>query len=285
VIEVACRGRLGNQMFQYAFGVAAARRLGTSFAFDARELEPLFALGLHAAPDGRERPVVAVGNDDYDDPAAVLAQVADETQYVGWFQSELFFADVAAEIRAAFCLRGAQRERFTDSYGDLAGRPYVCCHLRRTDYHTFAGGAALPMRYYEDALERLGPPAGTPVVFVGDDLEEAVRAFGTLPGARFEHNDAAVDFQLVTDASAVVVSNSTFAWWGAWLNARARDGVIAPRHWIGFTFGWEYPPCVVPRRWTQIAVRRPWRKRLAPSAVRTTLAGLRRGRRPLRRAG
>lgn len=271
MIAVDSRGRLGNHMFQYAFGLAAARALGTDFAFEATSLSPLFVLGPHREIGRRPPRVVAVGNDDYTDPGAVLASVEDETTYSGFFQSEGFFAPARDAVRASFRLRAEHRQAFAERYGELAGQGYTCCHLRRTDYETFAGGVALPMRYYRDALRRAGTAAATTVVFVGDDLEEARAAFGSRPHTRFEQNDEATDLQLIANAQTVIVSNSTFGWWGAWLNERPGRRVLAPRHWLGFGYGWEYPPAVIPTAWEQVAVHRPWTVRLAPSRLRMSM--------------
>ena len=259
-------------MFQYAFGIAAARLLGSQLAIDDAELGRIFALTDHTVEE-RERPArtVTIPNDAYREPEDVLQQLTDDTRYVGFFQSERFFAPAAEEVRAAFRVRPEHERTFRRLYSDLAAGGYVCCHMRRTDYRTFAGGVALPMSYYEAGIARLDVPTELPIVFVGDDLEDARAAFGNLGRARFEHNDEAVDFQLITNASAVVVSNSTFGWWGAWLNERARGRVIAPRYWLGFNFGWEYPPCVVPGTWLQLPVKRRWRHRVSPASVRLSL--------------
>jgi hypothetical protein len=292
MIVVETKGRLGNQMFQYAFGLAAARRLGTEFAMAADELRGFFLLdGRSRAGDGSSFPVVKIDNSDYDEPEEVLERLADDTVYSGYFQSERFFADAADEVRAAFRLRAEHEEAFRARYGDLLERPYVCCHVRRTDYLTFFGGIALPVSYYRDGLARLAPEPGTPIVFVGDDLDEVRAEFASLDGARFEQNEAAVDLQLLLNADALVVSNGTFAWWGAWLNARPGKRVLAPRHWIGFNHRtgwhnptltgaaarpvrrtWEYPRRVIPADWIQIPVRMPWRERLTPAASKASLA-------------
>jgi hypothetical protein len=259
-------------MFQYAFGLAAAHRLGTTLKIDDEDLRQLFVLRStrHVGEQSPKR-IANVANDAYEQPADVLAQLTDETTYVGYFQSEEFFRSIADDVRAAFRLRDEHVQTFDSLYADLAGSGYVCCHMRRTDYHTFAGGVALPMSYYETALGRLGAPEGTPVVFVGDDLEEARESFRDFPGARFERNDEAIDLQLLGHASCVVVSNSTFAWWGAWLNERPGARVLAPRYWLGFRFGWEYPPHVIPDEWQQVRVKQPWGQRLAPAYIRMSL--------------
>jgi hypothetical protein len=293
MIVVERRGRLGNQMFQYAFGLAAARLLDTELVMEDEDLRALFVLDgrSEARPvETPELPVVTLSNEDYDEPEEVLAELEDGRQYSGFFQSERFFAAAAEEVRAAFRFRPEHEEAFRTRYADLLERPYVCCHVRRTDYETFAGGVVLPVSYYRKSLSRLAPGPDVPVVFVGDDLDEARTTFGTQNSARFEQNEEAVDLQLLVHADAAVVSNSTFAWWGAWLNARPQKRVLAPRYWVGFNHrtgwhnarqhetgrrrkrDWESPRRVIPPDWIQVPVQRRLQERLSPQTVRSSLA-------------
>ena len=187
-------------MFQYAFGLAAARRLGTDFAMADDELRAAFTLGRNARLHRRATRafryrlgqrqggyrVVKVAPDT--DPAGVVASLADSTHYAGFFQSETYFAGAREEVRQAFTPRGAVEQAFRERYAGLLGTPYVCCHVRRTDY--VPPGWALPVGYYEECLRLLEPGDGTPVVFVGDDLVEAERAFGGDDRVRFERNES-----------------------------------------------------------------------------------------------
>src|SRR3954471_12472425 len=97
MIAVQCSGRLGNQMFEYAFGVAAARRLGTSFLMwrtnwgEDEQLSRFFVLGTAGASlvdDTPPYPVVEIDHVDFDEPEDVLAALRDDTIYKGFFQSE-----------------------------------------------------------------------------------------------------------------------------------------------------------------------------------------------------
>jgi hypothetical protein len=299
VIVVDCSFGLGNQMFQYAFGLAAAHRLGTTFAVDESRLAALFVLGDRrqvAAVDVEHYPTVRIGfgDEDYNRPEELVAALQDNTRYIGFFQSDRFFADVAGDVREAFRLHPHHEDVFHSRYGDLLQRPYVCCHVRRKDYLTFAGGVALPTSYYERSLARLAQGRETPVVFVGDDLTEVQTAFGHLENARFEQNDEALDLQLLINAQTVVVSNSTFGWWGAWLLGAGGPSkrVLAPRDWLGFNRqigwarwsrhagasrhrvkrGWEYPPGIIPAGWTKVPAERRWKAWSSRSALKSSAA-------------
>jgi hypothetical protein len=265
VISVDIRGRMGNQMFQLAFAHAAARRLGTTFILGPDELVGNFALG----PWGR-RPVrlarklafrsrygadpadkVFVENDA--DPATVLAGLRDGVSYGGFFQSERYFAGHEDEVRELFQVRPSQRRAFEAVYGDA--RPYACVHVRRTDYIDWEGGRALPVSYFHDALALVADLEQLDVYVISDDPERVRGELGGLPGARFEVNPPMVDFQLLMHASVVVASNSSFSWWGAWLNRVPGARILAPDHWVGFPEGVEHPRDVIPPGWTRVPVR------------------------------
>ncbi len=93
MIAVERRDRLGNQMFQFAFGLAASRRLWTGFVMADDLLRAYFSLGSHTRVMGRGLRAlryrvrrrfapylsVSVGNDDYDDPERVLDTLTDHT--------------------------------------------------------------------------------------------------------------------------------------------------------------------------------------------------------------
>ena len=230
MIVVERQDRIGNQLFEYASVFAAAHRLGTDFVMADEELIELFLLGgrSRAAERTPQYPLVTINNEDYDEPEEVLGELRDNTHYRGWFQSERFFADVADEVRHAFRLRPEHEDSFFARFASLLVRPYVCCHVRATDYATFASGIVLPTSYYRASLARVAPDPGTPIVFVGDNLAEVRVEFAPVDSVRFEENDEAIDFQLLMHADAVVVSNSTFAWWAAWLNTRPGKRVFAP---------------------------------------------------------
>jgi hypothetical protein len=132
MIAIERRGRLGNHMFQFAFGLAAARRLGTDFVMDETELRELFVLEPHDGPVGRARraaafrrrnksaglPVEKIGNNAR--PDDVLARLTDETLYAGFFQSARYFAGFEDDARRAFTPRAEHLQAFQSKYGPLA---------------------------------------------------------------------------------------------------------------------------------------------------------------------
>jgi hypothetical protein len=255
---------MGNQMFQLAFAHAAARRLETSFVLGPGALWNGFDLGPWSRRSVRlarklafrarygADPADKVEVDNDEDPSAVLTSLRDGVAYGGFFQSERYFAGYEDDVRELFAVRPAHERAFAAKYGSLG--PYVCVHLRRGDYREWMGGRALPAGYFLDALATVPDLDDLSVVVISDELDAARVELADVRGARFEANDAMLDFQLLLNASVVVASNSSFSWWGAWLNRVPGARVIVPEHWVGFSEGREFPRDVIASGWERIAV-------------------------------
>ena len=261
MIYVDSVGRMGNHMFQLAFAHATARRLGTSYILGPSSLVDDFELGGWSRRSVRlarklafrarygNPPHERVDVDIDDDPSAVLAALRDGVVYGGFFQSARYFAGYEDDVRKLFAVRPQPLQTFNARYGSL-GR-YVCIHLRRGDYSGL--GWALPTGYFLDALATVEDLGDVPVIVISDDPDTARSELASVEGARFEVNDRMVDFQLLMNASVVIASNSTFAWWGAWLNRVEGARVIVPEHWLG-PEGREWPRDVIADGWERCAV-------------------------------
>jgi hypothetical protein len=118
------------------------------------------------------------------------------------------------------------------------GRCPVFLHVRRSDYnHYRADGqssALLPFSYYRAAIDILSQAVRDPYFFLlGDDPAWCERAFSELPHKMVSKSSSYVDLALMSLCAGGVVSNSSFAWWGAFLCARTAP-VIAPLYWFGW---------------------------------------------------
>jgi Glycosyl transferase family 11 len=267
MIAVDRRGRLGNQMFQYAFGVAAAQRLGTRLAYDTCELEQYFVLLEPPPVRAVTRLAVRLGErvrrferrevvaDDCEDPDVILENVTNRTFYGGHFYSGQFFRPSSAAVRRAFGVREVHVKQFETKYAALLRDGYIAAHVRLTDFFTYRDDVTLPPGFYRRALAELDPEL--PVVIVSDEPDRVRAAFGSDPRVCVEANGEIIDFLLLKHATQLVSSNSSFAWWAAWLNERSGLQVIAPRWWLGIHAEREFPVKVIPEHWQQIDPRRP----------------------------
>ena len=263
-VVVTLSGGLGNQMFQMAAGRALAIREKAGLSAD---ITPLlrhgqrayglgdFRLGIHVRLQAgtasrrfsrlrRLARRIFMGEHlfkeagfAYDDR---ILEARAPVRLEGYFQSERYFADVAAEIRADFMPRAEKQAGIEELAARLLpGKPSVSLHVRRGDY---ADPAVMKVHglmgidYYERALRLVAGNAGPCVVCGFTDDPAWVRENLRLPpDARFvsEHTKSAMeDLMLMSRCSHHITANSSFSWWGAWLNPSRHKVVVSPARWF-----------------------------------------------------
>ena len=277
MIAVDMGGRLGNQLFIYAFAVSAAARLDCRFIVDfdfvnphAFELPRFFESPRFDGPWNRRRlsayravrrMVPRVEIDSVTAPSVYTGKLRRFARYVGWMQSEEFFAPHQALVRQELTLRESVRRTFADRYASrLCRMPTIVIHYRRTDYRKVGNPSLgldmrLPHAYYDVCLARIPDLNKHQVFVVGDDLTAARAHYRGRDNFFFEENEPIVDFQLLLAADTAIISNSSFAWWAAWLNPSRRP-VFGPKHWLGFKAGSEWPAGITSQPWTWVDVPR-----------------------------
>ena len=171
----------------------------------------------------------------------------------GYFQTSEMVEAVADELRGDLTLKEPPRGRNLELLQEI-GRSQnpVSLHVRRGDSTLpWEGKVVLPMEYYAHAISTIKERFVDPLFFVFSDDMSFARE--NLPqDARMvfvEHNDdfaSYEDLHLMSTCHHHIIANSTFSWWGAWLNTRPGKMVIAPRHW--FLVGDNYQ-ALFPRDW------------------------------------
>jgi len=123
-------------------------------------------------------------------------------------------------------------------------QPTGFIHVRRGDYIIYGGEkAALPLRYYKDALQLLrseGVNVHRWLVF-SDDPSWCRSNFSFLKEAAFvdyqSENRDIEDLMIMKSCAAGIIANSSFSWWGAALGSNMERPIVAPdRYWR------NYPP-------------------------------------------
>jgi hypothetical protein len=157
----------------------------------------------------------------------------------GFWQSEKYFSAKAEELRAEI-VPPKLSEPAQEIANAAAASESVSLHVRRGDYVSDQGvaasqGAAGP-EYYAGALEEMERRHGRFRLFVfSDDIEWVRRSMSFRQEATYVSGAAGGDLEELALMAAChnnIVANSTFSWWGAWLNGNKGKVVIAPKRWV-----------------------------------------------------
>jgi hypothetical protein len=177
----------------------------------------------------------------------------------GYWQTSTLVEEMACQLRIDLAFQEAAQGKNLDVLERIRGSENpVSLHVRRGDYTLAAvGNIALPMEYYHHAIsvcrERLANPTffvfSDDIPFVEGNLPRDIRAVFV------KHNDALTaheDLRLMSSCRHHIIANSTFSWWGAWLNPLSNKMVIAPKHW--YLTADSYYPNLLPSDWMLLDV-------------------------------
>ena len=152
----------------------------------------------------------------------------------GHFQSYKYFENNEKFIRETIDLPDSMKEKINKNYNWLYDKNTVSVHFRRGDYlklknHYFQ----LTEDYYTAALEKIDN-YDTIVVF-SDDIEWVRENSHFLKGEKVFIDSACdvTDLYLMSKMKNNIIANSTFSWWGAFLNQNKQKIIVAPQHWFG----------------------------------------------------
>lgn len=269
MITVLINGGLGNQLFQVFAALAAAIRNGDTCYFlyatkDAsgkratywntllHNLKPMTVLSTHANVQRfMQLPVHQEPAFRYNKLPGKTAMNATPLKLVGYFQSDKYFADVRAEIYDKLRLREQQqhiRAMFAESSWFSCGTLTVAMHFRIGDYaHIQEAHPVLLLGYYQRALKHI-VESGTDkinVLIFSEARDNAVivdhmqqlRAEPAFSRCRFHKvPDMIEDWKqmlLMSVCDNNIIANSTFSWWGAYLNQNPSKVVCYPSTWFG----------------------------------------------------
>lgn len=173
------------------------------------------------------------------DPSST--RIDKDTYLEGYWQSERYFADQAQSLRADLRFKEEPGPQDREVLCGMEGGVPVSLHVRRGDYVTHAGASAVhgtcSPEYYTRAMRRIAEQEPRAVFHVFSDDPRWARAHlpASMPLVFVDHNRGVsdhMDLMLMAACHHHIIANSSFSWWGAWLNPREAKTVIAPRHWF-----------------------------------------------------
>ena len=288
MIYARLKGGLGNQMFQYVAGLRMASMYKDTLKLDVTGYEEggqakydtlrnyrLKAFTLSSEVATSEEALRA--RNPYGIVSKVLRRIdqsvfkntysdyhpeyfAKKHRYVeGYFQCEKNFGEVKEKIREEFKLK---KEYESKEYSELKkiiqATTGVSVHIRRGDYAkdkiTNAYFGTCSIEYYKQAMNLIREKVDSPIFyFFSDDIEWVKSEFGRKEEYVFVSNPKLEDYEellLMSTCAHNIIANSSFSWWGAWLNANPHKIIVAPKKWLNVEPNPQ--PNIIPEGWITI---------------------------------
>jgi len=269
VVIVKLRGGLGNQLFQYAAGRSLAVFHGTDLKLDTTayldndmrryELRHFLIKEEFATS---EEIATFMGHENnalnkllnafkpyYKHSVFKERQFSFDPNFLrtrrnvyldGYWQSEKYFRDIRNLLCQEFSLKRAPHRRTRDWAEKIVQHRSVSIHVRRGDFiadpdtHRIHGVCSV--EYYRDAVKLLSAIIDKPYFFIfSDDQDWAYRNldFGFERTVVSDKDSLAhEELWLMSLCNHNIVANSSFSWWGAWLNNNPGKIVVAPKQWV-----------------------------------------------------
>lgn len=187
-----------------------------------------------------------------------FSNLPDNVYLEGYWQSENYFLDFEETIRESFRfppLIDLLNQGLAEA---MVSKSSVSVHIRRGDYVSQTINQSIyyqcTLDYYRAAMAHINAHVANPSYYVfSDDIEWAKTVFADDAIQAFiGHNQGEksyIDMQLMSLCKHNIIANSTFSWWGAWLNENRAKIVISPREWF---INGRSSKDLIPENWIKI---------------------------------
>lgn len=254
-------GGLGNQLFQYAFGYAMARRnnkkliLDPLFAGDRKYQLEFFEIDYRNHFIGFIEEFFLKKMNNYQrkhirftllkislfrylniceklsyqfDKDIIKNIQGKKIYYEGFWQSWKYFDEYKEDIKRQFQYKQELSQTALEYKEKIQMSNSISIHIRRTDYLTTGDNYVVPKDYYYKALDKLGYDCTKHALFVfSDDKDYVNQEFGDLNFCLVNNIDDIEEFILMSACKHHIIANSTFSWWAAYLSSE-NGKVVAP---------------------------------------------------------
>lgn len=180
---------------------------------------------------------------------------------LGYFQTEKYFLYYRENILKEFAFKHSLNVQNEEMSKRILATNAVSVHIRRGDYimnpHANQIFAECSANYYEQAIEFIKQRIDSPVFyFFSDDIEWVKQNFQGIESAVFvnfnQGKDSYNDMRLMSLCKHNIIANSSFSWWGAWLNQYSEKIVIAPKQWFKKVESNAMVIDLLPEGWTRL---------------------------------
>lgn len=280
MITVRLIGGLGNQMFQYAAARALAQRHNTKVILDLTWFDQKFdknttprhyeldAFNLDTTsikytgtfPQKVIRKLLqpSIYNEPHFHFSNRFEKLPNNIRLEGYFQSEKYFKNIRSTLLEDFtwCTpASSQNQKLLNAI--MSDDQSVSVHVRRGDYITNKSAKSFhgltPIQYYKKAMAIMASKIKSPNLYIFSDDPKWCKSNLRFdhPTVYISHNTQGVeDMRLMKSCRHNIIANSSFSWWGAWLNENNQKIVIGPKAW--FAHKESDTKDIIPKTWLEI---------------------------------
>lgn len=263
--EIGNHGRLGNQLFQIASTIGIAESSGLEWSFPQSistcAAGKLFHIeGDHSLGFSRHFEVSETSPFFHKIQIPLNAIKECTISLHGYFQSPEYFVNSHETLREYLKIPVQMKEKITTAVPEIDKHDSVAIHVRRGDYteppfNTLY--SILDESYYVDALSQIAGVAR--VIIVTNDKNWCKRHLSPALGKRVifsPFEDDMLDFILLHLARNIIIANSSYSWWAAYLRIiyGLPYNVFAPSVWYNMTgdFAHLNHDAFYPSLWTRV---------------------------------
>ena len=186
-----------------------------------------------------------------------IEQIKGNSYFYGYFQTEKYFSDIRKDLLQTFTLKNEPDNQNKRLIEKIKVENAVSVHIRRGDYHDSPFNL-LDMEYYLNAIELIKQKVENPKFYIfSNDYEWVVENFGSLALEKtiVDFNFAGksyLDMILMSYCKHNICANSSFSWWGAWLNQNQTKIIITPKQWFKNEEYTDTTYDLIPENWIKL---------------------------------
>jgi len=169
----------------------------------------------------------------------------------GFFQSEKYFKHNKEKILELLDFTFIDKELLNLKYPFIYDKRTTSIHVRRGDYVKYPNHhPTQTIDYYKESIQLLEEKTDVFVIF-SDDIEWCKNNIHTNKNIYIENEKDYIELYLMSLCNNNITSNSSFSWWGGWLNKNINKTVIGPKIWFGNAIN-HITTDILPESWIKI---------------------------------
>lgn len=257
MIVTKLQGGLGNQLFQWAVSKSLSVKYNTEYYFDLSYFNTP-STGL-VSKWNLEIDKLNIDFKSYQFEKVNLNLVIDDFNYReidnnsfldGYWQSEKYFIEIENLIRDELKVSPDIHNYIINKYPVINDNT-VSLHIRRGDYLNLQDyHPTQTVDYYNDAYDMIND-SSINVVVLSNDINWCKENIKFNHTSYIESETNIVDLYIMSLCKHNIIANSSFSWWGAWLNKNIDKKVIAPVNWFGEKSN-LYTGDIIPKNWIKL---------------------------------